>query len=246
MRVDREIIRSKEGNYLQIDIIEKEIWIQVLRVSVTRERFQWRGTNRWGSMGKKNETRAGRRIPLKTIPFDDVAPRRPSASYLHSRSALLPLREYAGTFMPSSFNPVTVTKRGNKFFFLRKQREKKNARTNSSKPNQTGHLFAVDEEEEEEEPLLPPKSHQTLDLLYGTRTMGVLKKRRRREKKTPLNPPRDDISTIKSRGDRPSTPTITFTTTRLQEKLEKLRLDRMTKGCGGGGGGGTEDASRLY
>lgn len=130
--------------------------------------------------------------------------------------------------------------------FFESNEKKKNARTNSSKPNQTGHLFAVDEEEEEEEPLLPPKSHQTLDLLYGTRTMGVLKKRRRREKKTPLNPPRDDISTIKSRGDRPSTPTITFTTTRLQEKLEKLRLDRMTKGCGGGGGGGTEDASRLY
>lgn len=119
-------------------------------MSITRERFQWRGTNRWDRWERKTRRveGAGRRIPLKTIPFDDVAP-RPSASYLHSRSALLPLREYAGTFMPSSFNPVTVTKRGNKFFFLlspllfflfsnvRKQKKKKTLRTNElqTKPN---------------------------------------------------------------------------------------------------------------
>lgn len=120
-------------------------------MSITRERFQWRGTNRWDRWERKTRRveGAGRRIPLKTIPFDDVAP-RPSASYLHSRSALLPLREYAGTFMPSSFNPVTVTKRGNKFFFLlspllfflfsnvRKQKKKKKTlRTNElqTKPN---------------------------------------------------------------------------------------------------------------
>lgn len=117
-------------------------------MSITRERFQWRGTNRWDRWERKTRRveGAGRRIPLKTIPFDDVAP-RPSASYLHSRSALLPLREYAGTFMPSSFNPVTVTKRGNKFFFLlspllfflfsnvRKQKKKNAAHERT--PNQT-------------------------------------------------------------------------------------------------------------
>lgn len=121
----------------------------MLCVSITRERFQWRGTNRWDRWERKTRRveGAGRRIPLKTIPFDDVAP-RPSASYLHSRSALLPLREYAGTFMPSSFNPVTVTKRGNKFFFLlspllfffsqtfESKKKKKNA-AHERTPNQT-------------------------------------------------------------------------------------------------------------
>lgn len=146
----------------------------MLCVSITRERFQWRGTNRWDRWERKTRRveGAGRRIPLKTIPFDDVAP-RPSASYLHSRSALLPLREYAGTFMPSSFNPVTVTKRGNKFFFLlspllfflfsnvRKQKKKKKkrcARTNF-KPNQTKPgIFALSARRRREEPLFPPKS----------------------------------------------------------------------------------------
>lgn len=143
----------------------------MLCVSITRERFQWRGTNRWDRWERKTRRveGAGRRIPLKTIPFDDVAP-RPSASYLHSRSALLPLREYAGTFMPSSFNPVTVTKRGNKFFFLlspllfflfsnvRKQKKKKKNAAHERTSNQTKPNRASLRWRRREEPLFPPKS----------------------------------------------------------------------------------------
>lgn len=206
-----------------------------------------------GSMGKKNETRgrSGKKNPFE----NDTVRRRCTTS-----KCLLPALEertlapkgvcrdvYAEQLQPRHCNKkrkqIFLSSLPSSFFsFLKRSKAKKKkkrcARTNS-KPNQTGHLCA---RRRREEPLFPPKSHcQTLDLLYGTRTMEVLKKRRRRKNTT--QPPRDDISTIKSPGDRPSTPTSDYyLLQRDQEKLEKLRLDRMTKGCGGGEGrhGGRE------
>lgn len=209
-----------------------------------------------GSMGKKNETRgrSGKKNPFE----NDTVRRRCTTS-----KCLLPALEertlapkgvcrdvYAEQLQPRHCNKkrkqIFLSSLPSSFFsFLKRSKAKKKKKNAAHErtPNQTKPgIFALSARRRREEPLFPPKSHcQTLDLLYGTRTMEVLKKRRRRKNTT--QPPRDDISTIKSPGDRPSTPTSDYyLLQRDQEKLEKLRLDRMTKGCGGGEGrhGGRE------